>query len=213
MNFTQIVYYNDKPIILTNDTRLYLTANPDKKDYIHFEGLKKTNFPIVLRQLEDITVTGAIIEESSVTALGSHLKDMYKVIQAGGGLVYNEDNNILMIFRRGKWDLPKGKLDKGETIEQCALREVAEETGVNNLTLGHKICETWHLYLEKGKNYVKHTTWFKMTATGNEALAPQAEEDISEARWVATGQLTPYVSNTYKAIKEVLIMEGFKWQG
>ncbi|MBC7554275.1 MAG: NUDIX domain-containing protein [Taibaiella sp.] len=211
MNFIQTVYYNDKALVVTADADTCVLDHTEMKSYVRMKGLTKANLPLALQQLDDIMVQGVIIEESSISTFYTHLKDMYKVIRAGGGLVYNENKDILMIFRRGKWDLPKGKLDKGEQIEACALREVCEETGLNMLCLGPKITETWHLYPEKGKNFVKHTTWYRMEGTSMETFLPQAEEDIQEVLWVNTGKLLPFVSNTYKAIRDVLAMEGLAW--
>ncbi|MBV9986191.1 MAG: NUDIX domain-containing protein, partial [Chitinophagaceae bacterium] len=102
-------------------------------------------------------------------------------IVAAGGLVQNENGELLMIYRRGKWDLPKGKLDKGESIEACALREVTEETGVRNLQLGALIDIGYHEYFDKylQQEVIKETHWFRMSATGTQHLVPQTEEDIT----------------------------------
>lgn len=208
MNFKQIVYSNDKPIIITNDTGAYLSENAGAASYEVYDGVNAGVFTEILSGLESGSLPGAIVREPSPEALIAHLGSIYRIIQAGGGLVYNSEGQILMIFRRGKWDLPKGKLDEGETIQECSLREVSEETGIGALTLGHKICETWHIYNEKSKNLVKHTTWFKMTSTDTNELVPQAEEDISEVLWVSRHDLAPYVTNTYHAIKDVLAREG-----
>jgi len=102
-------------------------------------------------------------------------------------------------------------LDKGETIEDCALREISEETGLSQLTLGEKLCETYHIYDEKGKKRIKYTTWFKMLHTARENLVAQTEEDIEEVLWVNTSNLAPFMSNTYSAIKDVLITAGMRW--
>src|SRR5207342_2706122 len=110
-----------------------------------------------------------------------------------GGVVFNEDDHVLMIFRRGKWDLPKGKRDDGEEIGACALREVSEETGLKNLQLNNKVCDTYHIYTQKNKNLLKHTTWFKMTGTKNDKLEPQKEENILEAKWVGNTELSSLV--------------------
>ncbi len=210
MNFTQKVYYNDKPIILTNDADAYKSAHPAAANYKVFNELTALNFSDALLLLEGRDA-GLLMKESSPVALVKHLGKLFKIIQAGGGLVVNPQEELLMIFRRGKWDLPKGKLDKGETIDECALREVREETGIVQLELGEKISETWHLYTEKSKNLVKHTTWFMMSTTASDKLLPQAEEDILEARWVKPNALGPLVSNTYRAIKDVLLQAGYKW--
>ena len=140
-----------------------------------------------------------------------HIGNFFKVIKAGGGLVYNAEGKILMIFRRGKWDLPKGKLDKGETIEECALREVIEETGIKQLAMGSLLTETWHLYNDRGRNLIKHSVWYTMTSSDTGSLKPQAEEDIMEARWTDPDELGPMMDNSYRAIKDVLHAANIKW--
>ncbi len=125
-------------------------------------------------------------------------------IIAAGGIVENEQGKILLQFRRGKWDLPKGKLDDGETIEECAVREVEEETGLRNVQLGELIDVTNHFYTEKGTNINKKTYWFAMKVSGIQKLVPQTEEDILELRWVKENELEPYLSNTFSNIVEII---------
>ena len=211
MNFIQKLYYIDKPIVITNDIQACVVAHPEMVHYHICDNLNAANFEQALSHLQEGKSEGVIIKDTSPEALKAHLSGLFKVIQAGGGVVYNDAGGILMIFRRGKWDLPKGKLDEGETIDQCALREVQEETGIRQLTLGDKLSETWHLYNEKGKNLVKHTTWYKMSSTDDQALEPQAEEDIKEARWVNANELKPFMDNTYRAIQDVLSTAGLRW--
>jgi len=129
-----------------------------------------------------------------------------KRIIAAGGLVFNEQEELLMIFRRGYWDLPKGKLDKGETIEQCAVREVEEETGINNITVIRFISITLHEYFDTylDENVIKESHWFHMTVKGHQILVPQTEEDISIIKWVSKAQLPEYLNNTYPNIESVL---------
>ena len=107
-------------------------------------------------------------------------------------------------MRRGKWDLPKGKLDDNETIEQCAKREVQEETGLQKLKTGKLIKITYHTYVQFGKHFLKESHWYAMEATGNEKLVPQTEEDITEIIWAKKEDLEKYVSNTFAAIVDVL---------
>ena len=123
---------------------------------------------------------------------------------AAGGIVANEEGAILFMFRRGKWDLPKGKLDEGETLEQCAVREIEEETGLRNVELGSLIGTTIHHYTEHGKNIEKETHWYSMEARGNQQLVPQTEEDISELKWVAKRELGEYLENSYNNIVEIV---------
>ena len=131
---------------------------------------------------------------------------MEKKIIAGGGVVVNENNQVLFIYRRKKWDLPKGKLDPGEDIKACAIREVMEETGIRNLTIGNLIIVTTHSYEENGLNMQKETHWFEMKSStvDNPILTPQLEEDIEKIEWVSLENLEEYLSETYTTIQQVL---------
>ena len=127
------------------------------------------------------------------------------IIIAAGGLVQNSKGEFLLIYRRGFWDLPKGKLDAGEFIPECAVREVQEETGIQTLELGPFICTTTHHYFDKwlNKDVVKHTHWYTMLSLENEALVPQTEEDIEKIEWVPREQLPQYLLQTYPTIRYV----------
>ncbi len=129
-----------------------------------------------------------------------------KIIIAAGGLVTNEKNELLMIFRRGFWDLPKGKLDAGETIEHCAVREVEEETGVNDVKLAGLIGKTYHEYFDKwiGEDVMKETWWYEMAVKGNPALVPQTEEDIEQIVWAKEIDLKKYLADSYPNIVEII---------
>lgn len=125
-------------------------------------------------------------------------------IVAAGGIVQNEEGKILLQYRRGKWDLPKGKIDEGEAIEECAIREVEEETGLQNIELGELVGITHHQYIERGENIDKETYWFAMKVSGDQMLIPQTDEDILELRWVAENELEYYLSNTFPNIVEII---------
>ncbi len=129
-----------------------------------------------------------------------------KRIIAAGGLVFNEQNELLMIFRRGFWDLPKGKLDPGETIEACAVREVQEETGLTKIELGKFITITLHEYFDPflKEEVIKESHWYHMKVKGNPPLTPQTEEDITLIKWVGGDLLPAYLTNTYANIIEVI---------
>lgn len=132
-----------------------------------------------------------------------------KEIIAAGGLVYNEQNELLLIFRRGKWDLPKGKADDGETPEQTALREVMEETSVQNLSIEKPAGITYHEYFDKWlqEQVIKKTYWFVMQATGVQQLIPQTEEDIEAIIWADAATISRCLENSYANIVEVI--EGY----
>ena len=165
MNFFQKVFYNDKPLVLTTDKEVYINNYPVAETYEFFDGASLRSFTQALQYLDRPGTKGAIVDDISADSLLSQLHAMYQSIDAAGGVVFNEDGAILMIFRRGKWDLAKGKLDKGETIETCAVREVSEETGLQHLTLEEKICDTYHIYVQNNEQLIKRTAWYKMKGT------------------------------------------------
>lgn len=129
-----------------------------------------------------------------------------KKIIAAGGLVLNEQKEILMIFRRGKWDLPKGKLDEGETIEACAVREVMEETGLTKIDLGPLLSITYHTYFDTWlkEEVIKETHWYVMQASSKEPLIPQTAEDIEIIEWVSSANMVDKLTNSYDTIVEVV---------
>lgn len=126
------------------------------------------------------------------------------IIEAGGGMVFNPIGELLMMLRRGQWDMPKGKLDEGETIEACALREVEEETGISNLKLCGKLQTTYHTYPFQGKTVLKPSHWYKMEYSGNEELVPQTEEDITELRWVDKVEAAELAQISFPSIREMI---------
>ena len=136
-------------------------------------------------------------------------KENRLLICAAGGLVENEKGEFLFIFRRNKWDLPKGKLDPGETLEECAKREVSEETGVNQLRILKFLIITYHDYEERGIAFLKESYWYHMKAEGNQTGVPQSEEDITELKWIAPTHFNIVQENTYPGILEVLHAAGF----
>lgn len=127
----------------------------------------------------------------------------FKEVDAAGGLVSNRRGDYLLINRNGLWDLPKGHREPGEDVETTAVREVSEETGVQELELGSLICVTDHCYFRDGRWHLKHTWWFNMLYTEPVDLTPQREEDISKAAWVAKSSLPPFLKNTFPSIVEV----------
>lgn len=130
---------------------------------------------------------------------------MQKII-AAGGLVVNENGELLFIYRRKHWDLPKGKLDKNETIEECAIREVKEEVGIKNVKIVCFLYKTEHQYFDKWiqQEVIKETHWYLMKTKSTEKLYPQLEEDIEKIEWVNTLKMDKYLNNTYPTIIKVI---------
>ncbi len=127
-----------------------------------------------------------------------------ELIEAAGGLVSNEENKYLFIYRKDKWDLPKGKLDKGEGFRTAAIREVEEECGIVISSTGDRICKTYHVYEENNATVMKKTVWYWMRADNQTHLTPQLEEGITDAKWLAPGDFMLVKENTYPLIKDVI---------
>jgi 8-oxo-dGTP pyrophosphatase MutT (NUDIX family) len=127
----------------------------------------------------------------------------YILIEAAGGLVYNDKNQLLMIFRNGKWDLPKGKLEVGENIEQCAIREVEEECGVSGLTITQQLQKTYHTYEINEQQILKCTYWFEMKSSFKGNLVPQTEEGITAVVWINKADIAKKLENSFGNIVEL----------
>jgi len=128
----------------------------------------------------------------------------FKVIEAAGGLVKNKNGEYLFIFRNGKWDLPKGKIEKGEGIKSAAIREVEEECGISKLKIVKELESTYHIYHIEEKAILKRTYWFEMLCEDESKLIPQMEEGITDVKWIAKKDLQDVNDNTFDSIKEVM---------
>jgi ADP-ribose pyrophosphatase YjhB (NUDIX family) len=133
---------------------------------------------------------------------------MFTRIEAAGGIVRNPQEEYLFIKRLGVWDLPKGKLHKKEALQDGALREVTEETGLTNLTIAKQLPSTFHIYTDrKGREILKETYWFEMMCNKDQKLVPQLEEDITEVKWFSAGELNIPLHNTYASLR--LLLESY----
>ncbi|MEP0367119.1 MAG: NUDIX hydrolase [Cyclobacteriaceae bacterium] len=150
-----------------------------------------------LKNVFSITFTSA-----DVSTLIEYIKSKFKVIEAAGGVV-DKHNKTLLIYRKGRWDIPKGKIDKGEKKKACAIREVEEETGVKTEIVS-KICTTWHTYVTNKKYILKKTHWYQMNCLDDSNLAPQAEENIKEAKWMTLTELRAALYDSYRSIRVVI---------
>jgi 8-oxo-dGTP pyrophosphatase MutT (NUDIX family) len=128
----------------------------------------------------------------------------FQSITAAGGIVVDSAGKLLFIFRRGKWDLPKGKMEANENVELCAQREIEEETGLRNLILQKKLTDTYHVYPEKAQMVLKTSHWFLFRIQDAQQTTPQVEEDITEVRWFGRDELEMPLSNSYQNILTVV---------
>lgn len=191
--------------VFVNEKKLSLTETPESDTkQIKFDGVHSMEMAIDFLEntgLQAINIYGQNLDE-----IWKQFQGLFKEIEASGGIVYNKNNEILFIHRLGKWDLPKGKLEKNESIEDNALREVEEETGLENLILDQFISETYHIYLERdGKKILKKTNWFKMFYHGTKEPVPQTEEGIKKAIWMNEKEIQQQVlPKTFENIKLIL---------
>lgn len=150
-----------------------------------------------------------LLQNNDNELLWECFKRQFVEIPAAGGLVQGSDQSLLFIRRLGVWDLPKGKIDKGETPEIAAIREVEEECGVKGLKIIRQLDSTYHIYrspfLKFPDNLVlKETKWFLMSCDDDQTLVPQSEENIEEVRWFAVNELDTVMENTYLSLREFL---------
>jgi len=132
------------------------------------------------------------------------IRSHFKLIKAAGGLVINENGDLLMIYRKGKWDLPKGKLDAAEDVEDAAIREVVEETGIEDVTIKKTMMKSFHFFIENNATFIKETHWYLMSGNSKSKLKPQSDEGIYEVRWCNKSQIAENLKNSYRNIIELI---------
>ena len=195
------VFFNDRTIYL-DDTLPDISRVG--QDYVcAFENITDLR-PQVKQFLEPGKNGDLYIFHDDKDALFKTFSQCFKFIKAAGGLVKNNQGELLVIFRRGKWDLPKGKAEKGESPEKTAIREVQEECGLKGIKINHYLCSTYHVYVLDDQFILKMTDWFEMQYTGRDHPTPNTAEDITEVRWIKTGAVDEIFDNTYPSIKEVI---------
>lgn len=210
------IFVNDKPIELISyeeldQSKFYdfiytnlqeLPADIEWEEDILFH---EPSYDIIIRLLY-LLRTRKMKELDSITlvtkdkkAMKDFIKSRFLIIKAAGGIVSKKDK-ILMIYRLGKWDFPKGKFDKGETPAECAKREVEEETNVK-VKLGPHICNTWHTYTQNRKSILKKTYWYAMDALNDAGMKPQEEEGIEEILWLSEADSKTALINSYPSMR------------
>ncbi|MFM7839057.1 MAG: NUDIX hydrolase [Chitinophagaceae bacterium] len=203
------IFFDDKPLFLTD--KIYPEIEPfaHHDDAVLIDECSPPALHALLHEMNTAKIHAGILLHPDLEKVKKAFWKKFKVIQAAGGVVTNDQKELLLIFRRGKWDLPKGKLDPGETLETCALRETREETGLQQLQPGPALCTTYHTYQENGKSILKETYWYRLQAPGAQPLIPQTQEQISELRWVPKTALPGYFSETYASVLDVLKIAGY----
>lgn len=205
------VYYSDNVVAFGTPQECASLSAPAEASWLTIDAsalgaeagimLGLTNLQRIFETAKSVAFVSPTEEESD--RLFARFGAQFVAVEAGGGLVSSPRGEVLMIFRNGRWDLPKGKLEPGEEIAECAVREVEEECGIAGLKLGKLLTRTYHLYELHAKWMLKRTTWYAMQNDGDGELVPQAEEGITDIRWIAPDNLASYVENTYPTIREV----------
>lgn len=196
------VFIADRPLIIKRRQ----DATVELRDgHLHFHASTAEELARIVHLLEeDKDIRAVYVYNSDPTKLYQEFENLFTVVTAAGGFVRNAEGEALFIHRRGHWDLPKGKIDRGESIEDAALREVHEECGIGDLTIVNALPTTYHVYREGDQHILKPTFWFAMYTSSDEALTPQTNEGIVEARWVARQHWRELVKHSFENIVELV---------
>ncbi|MEP7164561.1 MAG: NUDIX domain-containing protein [Ferruginibacter sp.] len=198
------IYYGEKPVYLCDEMDDSLNELLHHPDVVFIDELSSRAIKSLVHEIKKEDFHTGIIWNNDLEKLKAAFFRNFTVIEAAGGIVQNDEKDLLFIFRRGKWDLPKGKMEKNELPEICAAREIEEETGVKNLKLKKKIGDTYHIYDEFGKHFLKMSHWYYFTCTSKQDLQPQTTEDITQVKWFRTKDIKTPIANTYATIKDIL---------
>ena len=186
------VFINDKPIILTSSYQ--------NEETFSVQLFKHTVVDEVIHRLKNENIEGIVLHCDNLEQDWDNFKNNFKVVVAGGGLVINENQDILFIYRNHKWDLPKGRIEKGESIDTTAIREVEEECGIKDIQIRQKLITTWHIYFQN-QYCLKETHWFLMDSNYKGELKPQVEEGITEVKFIPNTDMNSVIDNSYSNIK------------
>ena len=205
------IYYGSKLIRLTN---FFPLIEPADTMVLYFDQENKLGHRFIEFAEHKSYSTLFLWSGARYKELKTVFFSFFKIIDAAGGVVKNEKNEILVIFRNGKWDLPKGKIEKGkENYSQAALREVKEETGLKKVAISGKLMTTYHLYFRKERMMLKPTYWFDMLADSSATFKPDEKENITEVAWVKKEDMGKIISNTYESLKDLFIHVQFYQPG
>lgn len=198
------IYFNDKPLFLCDAVDETVEPFIHHDDAVFIDELDSHTVKSMIHEMQLGKIQAGVFYHTNLEELRKAFYKKFTIIQAAGGLVINEKKEILMIFRRGKWDLPKGKLDKGEKLEDCAVREVEEETGLQKIKLLSPLTITYHTYHEGTKFILKESHWYNMKVSGEQNLVPQTEEGIAEIKWVTVKESEKLFPNCFPSVIDVL---------
>lgn len=187
--------------VFVNDKPLFLTDKIEKETDFQLFLLDSVDIDKIIIKYFQNKIQKAFLYHPDEKQILKKIKEKIPVQKAGGGVVYNSKGEILFILRNGKWDLPKGGIEKNETIEETSIREVEEETGVSGLEIVKKLQKTYHVFKRNGKYKLKITHWFEMKTDFEGIPIGQAEEGIEQVAWLNKEQIREAMKNSYENIK------------
>ena len=198
------VYFNNKPLFITSGITKELEEYLHREETVLIDEFNSHTIKAMIHEMEASQINAGVFLHEDVDAVVAAFKKKMLLIVAAGGMVYTEEGELLLIFRRGKWDLPKGKLDENETLEACAVREVKEETGLVKVELEKPLIITYHTYHQDGKHILKESHWYLMKGPKQTNLLPQLEEGIEKCEWVSIDKLASYLENAHASVIDVV---------
>jgi len=198
------IYFNNKPLFLCDAIDGEIQSLVHHDDAVFIDELNVHTIKAMIHEMQQPKVHAGIFFHKNIDELKKKFFAKFVVVPAAGGVIKNEVKEILMIYRKGKWDLPKGKLDKKESLEECAVREVKEETGLKDIKLLSLLTVTYHTYHEGTRYILKESHWFMMKAKKKQLLMPQIEEGIDIVRWANQEEMPVYLLNSYPSVADVL---------
>lgn len=198
------IYFDAKPVYLCDALSPALKEILQHPDAVFIDELSAKAINSLLHEIKKDDFHAAVLCSPQYEKLKRDFFHHFTPIEAAGGIVQNEDKDILFMYRLDKWDLPKGKVETKEKIEVAAAREIAEETGIRRLQIKKKIGETYHTYHAFGKHYIKTTHWFYFVTEGEQDLQPQLEENITLLKWFNMKDIKMAMDNTYPSIRDIV---------
>lgn len=198
------IYFDNKPLFLCNEVDETLQPYVHHDDAVFIDELNSHTVKSMIHEMELEKIHAGVFYHPDLEELKKAFYKKFTIVLAAGGLVLNEKKEMLMIHRRGKWDLPKGKLDKGEKLENCAVREVEEETGLQKVKLISPLTITYHTYHEGARFILKESHWYNMKVSGEQKLVPQTEEDIHAIKWVTGKEAEKLFPECFPSVVDVI---------
>ncbi|MGR3810099.1 NUDIX hydrolase [Jiulongibacter sp. NS-SX5] len=217
-----IIFINDRPLKFVEQkkfdkrdaARFHTVVQRPKKAKGITEWVKKVliteasntyliDFFKSIKEIKKFDFKSATFVVDSIPEAYAAFSKQYKIVDAAGGVILNDEGQLLMIYRRKKWDLPKGKADKGETMIETAEREVEEECGIT-VKVEDDYFVSYHTYTHKNERVLKRTFWYKMELVSDEHMQPQIEEDIEDIRWMNRSQMHEALKNSFPSIEQVI---------